>query len=81
MRIHSSITSYELTSDETWISFVYVETKERSKQWMHTHSPNKPKMFKQTLAARKRMEVVFWDRKGTLMVELMHQGTTITSKV
>jgi hypothetical protein len=24
-----------------------VETKEQSKQWMHTHSPNKSKMFKQ----------------------------------
>jgi hypothetical protein len=28
-----------------------VETKEQSKQWMHTHSPNKPKVFKQTLSA------------------------------
>jgi hypothetical protein len=28
-----------------------VEIKEQSKQWMHTHSPNKPKEFKQTLSA------------------------------
>jgi hypothetical protein len=28
---------------------VDAETKEHSKQWMHTHSPNKLKMFKQTL--------------------------------
>jgi hypothetical protein len=28
---------------------VNVETKEQSKQGMHTHSPNKPKKFKQTL--------------------------------
>jgi hypothetical protein len=33
----------QVTSDETWVSFVNVETKEQSKQWMHTHSPNKPK--------------------------------------
>jgi hypothetical protein len=26
-----------------------VETKEQLKQWMHTHSPKKPKKFKQTL--------------------------------
>jgi hypothetical protein len=26
----------------TWILFVNVETKEQSKQWIHTHSPNKP---------------------------------------
>jgi hypothetical protein len=31
-----------VTGDETWVSIVNVETKEQSKQWMHTHSPNKP---------------------------------------
>jgi hypothetical protein len=31
------------TGDKTWVSFVNVETNEQSKQWMHTHSPNKPK--------------------------------------
>jgi hypothetical protein len=25
-----------VTGDETWASFVTVETKEQSKQWMHT---------------------------------------------
>jgi hypothetical protein len=28
-----------VTGDETWVSCVNVETKEQSKQWMHTHSP------------------------------------------
>jgi hypothetical protein len=41
----------QVTGDETWVSFVNAETKEQSKQWMHTHSPNKPKKFKQTLFA------------------------------
>jgi hypothetical protein len=58
-----------------------VEAKEQSKQWMHMHSPNKPKKFKQTLSARKLMATVFWDRKGVQMVEFMQQGTTITSQV
>jgi hypothetical protein len=40
-----------VSGDETWISIVNVETKEQSKQWMHTCSPNKPKNFKQTLSA------------------------------
>jgi hypothetical protein len=44
--------------DETWASFVNAETKEQSKQRMHTHSPNKPKRFKQTLSARKLMAIV-----------------------
>jgi histone-lysine N-methyltransferase SETMAR len=48
---------------------VNVETKEQSKQWMHTHSPKKPKEFKQTLSVRK------------LMVEFVQQGTTATSEV
>jgi hypothetical protein len=63
--------------DETYVSFANVETKEQS-QWMHTHSPSKPKKFKQTLSARKLMAAVFWDRKGVLIVEFMQQGTTVT---
>jgi hypothetical protein len=39
------------TGDETWVSFVNVETREQSEQWMYTHSPDKPKTFKQTLSA------------------------------
>jgi hypothetical protein len=30
-----------VTGDETWVSFVNVETKEQSKQWKHTYSHNK----------------------------------------
>jgi hypothetical protein len=57
--------------DKTWVSFVNVETKEQSKQWMHTHSPNKPEKFKQMLSARKLMAIVFWDGKRMLIVEFM----------
>jgi hypothetical protein len=49
-----------ITGDETWVSFVNVETEDQSKQWMHTHSPNQPKKFKQK-SARKLM-AAFWDR-------------------
>jgi hypothetical protein len=65
--------------DETWVSFVNVETKEQSKQWMHTHSQNKPKKLKQTLSARKLMATVFWDRKGMLMVEFMQEPNNVRS--
>jgi hypothetical protein len=51
---------------------VNVGTKEQSKQWMHTHSPNKMKKFKQTYA--RKMAAVFWDREGVLMVVFMQQG-------
>jgi hypothetical protein len=39
------------------------------------------KKFKHMLSARKLMTAVFWDRKGVLMVEFMHQGTTVMSEV
>jgi hypothetical protein len=70
----------QVTDDETWVSFVNVQTEEQSKQWIHTHSPNKPKKFKQT-SARKLMATVFCGRKGMLMVKFMQQGTTITSEM
>jgi hypothetical protein len=38
-----------ITGDETWVSFVNVGTKEQSKQWLHTHSPNKPKNLNKPL--------------------------------
>jgi hypothetical protein len=37
---------------------VNAETKVQSEQWMHTHSPNKMKKFKQT-CARKLMATAF----------------------
>jgi hypothetical protein len=70
-----------VTRDETWVSFVKVETKEQSKQWLHIHSPNNPKKIKETLSTKKLMTTVFCDRKGVLMMEFMQQGTTITSEV
>jgi len=70
-----------VTGDETWVQFVNAETKEQSKQWMHTHSPNKPKKFKRTLSNKKIMATIFWDHKGILLTEFMALGTTITSEV
>jgi hypothetical protein len=60
---------------------VNIETKEKSKQWMHTHSPIQAENYKQILPARKLVASVFWDRKGVPMLEFMEQGTTITSEV
>ena len=68
-----------VTGDETWIRFVNPETKEQSKQWMHTHSPSKPKKFRQTLTNRKLMATVFWDCKGILLIEFMEPETSITA--
>jgi hypothetical protein len=40
-----------VTGDETWFSFLNVETKQPSKYWTHTHSSKRPKKFKQMLSA------------------------------
>jgi hypothetical protein len=57
-----------VTGDETRVSFVNVESKEQSTQWVYTHSPNKPKMFKQTLSPCQKADgTCFWKRKEVLM--------------
>jgi hypothetical protein len=59
-----------VTSDETWVSFVSVETKEHPKPCMHTHSLYKPKNLNECcIPVRKLMATDFLDRKGVLMVE------------
>jgi hypothetical protein len=54
-----NFSSHIATDDETWVSFVNVETKEQSKKWMHTHSPNNPEKFKQTLSACQKARQLF----------------------
>ncbi|GBL87308.1 Histone-lysine N-methyltransferase SETMAR [Araneus ventricosus] len=69
-----------VTGDETWVHYETEETKEQSKQWMHSHSPRrKPVKFKRTFSTKKCVATVFWDRKGVLLVEFMPRGTTITA--
>jgi hypothetical protein len=34
------------TGDETWVTFVNVETKEQSKQWMHVHQTSQKSLNK-----------------------------------
>jgi hypothetical protein len=74
------IRSIQVTGDETWVSFVNVETKEQTKQWTRTHSPNEMKKFVAFLPVRKLMANVFWDRKGVLIVGIhatRHQNNVI----
>jgi hypothetical protein len=33
-----------VTGDQSWVPIVTLETKEKSEQWMHTHSPNDTKV-------------------------------------
>jgi hypothetical protein len=71
----------QITRDETRISCVMVETKEQSKQWMHTNSPNTSENSNKLLYLRRLMATIIRDRKGVLMVEFMQQGISVTSEV
>jgi hypothetical protein len=51
---------------------VNAEMKGQSKQWMHIHSPNKLRKFKQT-SARALMATIFWDKKKVLIVDFIQQ--------
>jgi hypothetical protein len=61
--------------------FMNDETKEQSKKWVHTYSPNTPEKRKQTLPAGKLLAALFWVWKEVLKVEFMQQGTIIMSEV
>jgi hypothetical protein len=64
-----------VTGDEPWVSFMSDETKEQTKQWMHTHSPNWPKRFKQTLSAcMKAYDDCFLGQERSADVELCNKG-------
>jgi hypothetical protein len=63
---------------------VNAEAKEKSKQWMHTYSLNKPKKLKQSLSACQKADgnsFLGQNRKGMLMMEFMQRGTTVTSEI
>jgi hypothetical protein len=69
-----------VTGDKIWVFHFTPESKRRSLEWHHPRSPSKPRKFEQTLSTRKIMAMVFWDRKGVLLVEFMPQGTTINAE-
>ena len=48
-----------VTGDETLVHCKNQETKEQFQQWMHSHSPNKPKKFKQTFSISNCLAIVF----------------------
>jgi len=56
------------------------ELKQQSMEWRHNSSPTKTK-FKQTIATRKIMCTVLWDRKGVLLVDFLPQDSPINAGV
>ncbi|GFV90273.1 mariner Mos1 transposase [Trichonephila clavipes] len=64
--------------EQTFMTKNAKESKQQSMEWRHTCSPVKVKA-KQMLSKRKIMAIVFWNRRGVLVVDFMPQGTKINS--
>lgn len=68
-----------ITANETWIHLYTPETKEQSKQWTEAGA-SAPKKAKAVQSACKVMPTVFWDYKGTLLIDYLQKGKTINSE-
>jgi hypothetical protein len=55
------------------------ETKEQSKERIHSGSP-RPKKFKTQKSSSKVFPSVFWDKDGLLLVDYVEKGANITAK-
>jgi hypothetical protein len=69
-----------VTENETWVSQFTPKIKSQLLRVAPCLITFKPRKFKQTLSTQKIMAMVFWDRKGVLLVEFMPQDTTINAE-
>jgi hypothetical protein len=67
-----------VTGDETWVFHHTPETKRRSVQWRHIHSPS-AKKFRTSKPTRKIVAAVFWDSKGPVLVDFLPRRDTINA--
>lgn len=65
-----------MTGDETWISWITLETKRQALEWHHLRSNSTLKTFNQTLSAIKMMATVFGNRHGVILCAFMHREET-----
>lgn len=66
-----------ITTDETWVHYYTLESKEQSKQWIKKGEPA-PKKAKVTLSFNKVMATVFWDARGIIFIDYLQKGTCKT---
>ena len=66
-----------VTGDETWVHYHQLETKQASKEWCQTSSPQ-PKKFR-TQPTTKVMLTLFWDERGVILEHYMPRGNSVTS--
>ncbi|GFU29893.1 uncharacterized protein TNCV_1686821 [Trichonephila clavipes] len=67
-----------VTLDVTWISHFTPKIKQQAIHCWHSGFPVRAK-FKQLLLVRKVMCMVFWDRKGILLIDFLPRGETVNA--
>jgi len=67
-----------ITSDETWYLQYVLQSKWQSMEWQHIYS-QLHKKFKMQPSAGKVVCTVFWDRKGTLLLDFLEALQTVNS--
>ncbi len=68
-----------IMGDECWVSLLEVELKKDSKEW-HPHGTHADRPMKalRNRSQRKVMVTVFFDQKGSVLVEFLPPGETVT---
>jgi len=66
-----------VTVDGTWLHHFDPESKAQSMAWKHVTSPP-PRKFCVFVSACKVMATVFWDSGGTVLIDYLEHGRTIT---
>lgn len=68
-----------VTCDETWVHHYTPESKQASKEWRRK-GEGAPIKAKTRLSAGKVLATVFWDFKGVLLVDFLHERRTVNSE-
>lgn len=76
----TSILSWIVTGDESWISLQEIDTKQTSCEWLLKGSPGlRPMKVRKQRSVRKLMLTVFWDIEGPILVDFLPPRTCVDS--
>ncbi|GFR61250.1 transposase [Elysia marginata] len=64
--------------DETWFPFVIIPPKRLNRMWVDGQG-DRPVVLRPVFQSRKRMFTVFFNYSGQLVVDILHQDTTMTA--
>ena len=74
-----SFMSRVITGDKSWVYRYDPETEQQSSQWKSPGTP-RPKKVRQSRSATKSMLIVFFDIRGIVHHEFVHEGQTVNAE-